>query len=224
MKCIYCFDDKLYRLKNGYLKCAKCKKKFSPFKIKKEKMIISCFSQDLTALQTSKEMNLHYITVQKRYMDYRRKIILFLDQKFEEKTKVNEYDEYIYLEKSKRKDKRYIFDAKDFLTFDYDNGVIYNMLLPELSRFKESFLEDDLDETYYNEFSKYLKWHRIARLKNRENRIVRFWNFFEKSIAKYKGIKQNSFFFYLKEIEFKFNYNAAEQIKILENICNLTTP
>ena len=221
MKCIYCHHDKLYELKNGYLKCSFCKRKFSPFKIERERKLIEFFCKDINALQTSKTLGMSYTTVQKKFFNFRYKLVAYLDKMFENKEKVNEYDEYIYLEKSKRKNKRYIFDAKNFLTFDYDDGKIYNMLLPELSRFKDSFLQDNLDEAYYNEFSKYLKWHRIAKLKNKENRITKFWDFFEKSIAKHKGIKQNSFFFYLKEIEFKFNYNAAEQIKILENICNL---
>jgi transposase-like protein len=154
-------------------------------------------------------------------MLYRYKIISYEDKRFEDKTIVNEYDEYIYLEKRKRKDKRYIFDAKNFLTFDYDDAKIYNMLLPDLSRFKEGFLKDSLDDTYYKEFSKYLKWHRVSSLKNRQNNITKFWDFFENQILKFKGIKNNNFFFYLKEIEFKFNYNTAEQIKILGDICIL---
>jgi len=222
VKCIYCHHNKLYELKNGYFKCAKCKRKFSPFKLEKEKRVISCFSQGLTALQASKELGMHYDSVQKRYMEYRRKIILFLDKKFEEKTKVNEYDEYIYLEKSKRQNKRYIFDAKNFLTFDYDDGRIYNILLPELSRFKDNFLKDNLDETYFKEFSKYLKWHRITKLKNRDNNIIKFWSFFENQIKKYKGIKQNNFFFYLKEIEFRFDYSSSQQSNILENLATST--
>ncbi len=216
--CIYCHRDKLYELKNGYFKCPFCKRKFSPFKIEKERRLIEFFCKNINALQTSKTLGMSYITVQKKFMDFRYKLIIYLDKQFENKEKVNEYDEYIYLEKNKRKDKRYIFDVKDFLTFDYDEGMIYNMLLPELSRFKDSFLQDHLDETYYNEFSKYLKWHKIAKLKNKENLITRFWDFFEKSIAKHKGINQENFFFYLKEIEFKFNYDYDSRVKILTSI------
>ena len=218
MKCIYCHHDKLYELENGYFKCSFCKRKFSPFKIERERKLIELFCQDFNALQTSKTLGMSYITVQKKFMDFRYKLTIYLDKQFDNKQKVNEYDEYIYLEKSKRKNKRYIFDAKNFLTFDYDEGKIYNMLLPELSRFKDSFLQDHLDETYYNEFSKYLKWHKIAKLKNKENRITKFWDFFEKNIIKYKGVKQNNFFFYLKEIEFKFNYDYDNRVKILTSI------
>ncbi len=215
MKCIYCHHDKLYKLKNGYLKCSFCKRKFSPFKIEKERRLIEFFCKDINALQTSKISGVNYTTVQKKFMDFRYRLVGHLDKMFENKEKVNEYDEYIYLEKSKKKDKRYIFDAKNFLTFDYDNGKIYNMLLPELSRFKDSFLEDNLDKTYYQEFSKYLRWNKIAKLKNKDNLITKFWDYFEKNITKYKGIKQNNFFFYLKEIEFKFNYDYDNRVKIL---------
>lgn len=219
MKCIYCSSANLYELQNGYFKCAKCKRKFSPFKVEREKNIITLFCKGLSALQASKESGFTYTTVQKKFMLYRHKIISYEDKKFENKTSVNEYDEYIYLERRKRRDKRYIFDAKNFLTFDYDNGKIYNMLLPELSRFKESFLEDNLDDTYYKEFSKYLKWHRVSNLKNRQNNITKFWDFFENQIIKFKGIKSRNFFFYLKEIEFRYNYSMIDCGKILYKLC-----
>ena len=210
MKCIYCSSLNLYKLKNGHIKCAKCKRKFSPLKVEREKRIIALFCKGLNTLQASEESGYSYITIHKKFMNYRYKIVSYEDEKFEKKRKINEYDEYIYLEKKKRKDKKYIFDAKNFLTFDYDNGKIYNMLLPELSRFKDNFLRDNLDNTYYKEFLKYLKWHRVSNLKKQENNIVKFWNFFENQIIKYKGIKEENFFFYLKEIEFRYNYNNLE--------------
>lgn len=66
MRCIYCYYEKLYELKSGQLKCAKCKKKFSPKKIQTDSKLIDYFCQNLSANQTSKELNISYVTVKKK--------------------------------------------------------------------------------------------------------------------------------------------------------------
>ena len=47
------------------------------------------------------------------------------------------------------------------------------------------------------------------------NNIVSFWDYFEKAILKYKGIKNNSFVYFLKECEFKYNHTNNEAIELL---------
>ncbi|NPA82461.1 MAG: transposase [Epsilonproteobacteria bacterium] len=216
MKCIYC-KNKTYLLKNGYRKCKVCKRKFSPLKVKKELSLIKCFCEDLNALKCSEKLNLNYITVKKRYDHFRKLIALFLEKEYEKKKEVLEFDEYLYLQKSKRRDKKNIFDAYNFLTFDY-GGKVYNLLMPDLSRFKPSFLEDGLDELYYQEFQRFLKIHRVAKLTSHKNQITKFWEFFEEFILKYKGINRDNFFYYLKEAEFKFNYSKQKQKEILQSL------
>ena len=216
MKCIYC-KSKTYKLKNGYRKCAVCKKKFSPFKIEKEEKILKCFCSDLTALECSKKTKLNYITVKKKYEEFRKSIAIFAEKDFEKKKEVIEFDEYLYLEKNKRKGKKNIFDAYNFLTFDY-GGKIYNLMMPDLSRYKTSFLKDSLEEVYYKEFEKFLKLNRVAKLKSSKNLITKFWNFFENFICKYKGVSRENFFYYLKEAEFKFNFSKKEQEEILKKM------
>ncbi len=215
MKCKYCNNGTFYVLKNGYLKCKKCGKKFSPNKIQRRQKVIKCFCEDLTALECSKKTVLNYITVKKLYDDFRKDIATLLEKDFQDKA-VLEYDEYIYLEKSKKRDKKYIFDAVDFLTFHY-NKSIYNLLMPNLNKYKNELLNDGADKAYYKEFSGFMMFNKISKLQKRNNLIVKFWNFFENEITKYKGIKKENFFYYLKEIEFKFNYSKKEQRKILSN-------
>ena len=207
MKCIYCNNENLYKLKSGQLKCAKCKKKFSPKKIQTDSEIIECFINDLTANQSAKKLNMSYVTVKKRYELFRSLIANFLEEQYANKD-VIEYDEYIYLQKSKKKIKENIFDAQNFLTFHYDDKV-YNLLMPNLNRYKSSNIK---------EFSKFMMMNKISKTKKGENLITQFWIFFENSILKYKGINDDNFFFYLKEIEFKFNYSQQVQTKTLSNL------
>jgi hypothetical protein len=213
MKCIYCNCEKLYKIKSGQLKCSKCKKKFSPTKIQKDMDLIVCFCQNFPASQSAKKLGINYVTAKKKYDLFRKLIANYLELEYKDKN-VIEYDEYIYLQKSKKTIKENIFDAQNFLTFHYTNKV-YNLIMPNLKRYKNQFLDDDAAKAYFKEFSKYMMFNKISKTQRRDNIITKFWNFFEESILKYKGVDDKNFFYYLKEIEFKFNYSYEEQKKIL---------
>ena len=216
MKCIFCGNEKLYRLKSGQLKCSSCGRKFSPQKIQRDLKAIECFCKNLTVAQASKLLELNYTTVKKRYEKIRELIAQFLEQEYQN-TKVIEYDEYIYLQRSKKKTKENIFDAQDFLTFHYDNKV-YNLLMPNLNRYKDQFLADGAEEIYFKEFSKFMMFNKISKIQKKQNIITQFWEFFEDFILKYKGVDRKNFFYYLKEAEFKFNYTQEEQRDILQRL------
>ncbi|QOY52773.1 transposase [Candidatus Sulfurimonas baltica] len=213
MKCIYCNNEKLYKLKSAQFKCSKCKKKFSPKRVEKDLSIIESFCENLSINQTSKKLSINYVSVKNRYELFRRLIANHLEESYRDKT-VIEYDEYIYLPKSKKKIKENIFDAQNFLTFHYEDKV-YNLLMTKLNIHKNQFLDDGVGDAYFKEFSKFMMYNKISKTQKRENIITKFWLFFEDSILKYKGIKDENFFYYLKEIEFKFNYEFEEQIEIL---------
>lgn len=213
MKCIYCHHNKLYKLKSSQLKCAKCKKKFSPKKLELNYKIIEYFCSDISAHKTSNTLGINYMTVKSRYDDFRKLVAQFAEDNYQGK-EVLEYDEYIYLEKSKKRVKENIFDAQNFLTFHYKDKI-FNIPMPNLHKYKNAFLRDGAEQSYFKEFSKFMMFNRIAKIQNTDNLITKFWIFFEKSILRYKGIKPENFFYYLKEIEFKFNYTQEEQRRIL---------
>ena len=206
MKCPFCNHNKLYLLKTKQLKCASCKKKFSPKKMEQQHKIIELFCDDFTAYQTAKTLLLNYQTVKNEYENLRKIIANFLENQFLNKN-VQEYDEYLYLEKSKNS-KLEILKAKNFLTFHYENSV-YNLLMPEMNRYNN--LEP-------KELSRFISLNKISKKDKKETIIQNFWEFFESSIVKYRGVKEKNFFYYLKEIEFKFNYPLEEQLKILGDI------
>ncbi|QOY53978.1 transposase [Candidatus Sulfurimonas marisnigri] len=216
MKCIYCNNEKLYKLKSAQVKCSKCKKKFSPKRVEKDLSVIECFCENLSIDQTSKKLLINYVSVKNRYELFRQLIAKHLEEIYRDKA-VIEYDEYIYLPKSKKKIKENIFDAQNFLTFHYENKV-YNLLMTNLNIHKKQFLDDGVGDAYFKEFSKFMMYNKISKTQKRENVITKFWLFFEESILKYKGIKDENFFYYLKEIEFKFNYKLEEQREILINL------
>ncbi len=125
-----------------------------------------------------------------------------------------EYEEYFYLEKSKKNRKSAIFDAHNFLTFDYDS-YIYTLILPSLEKYKTQLIHDKPEDFYLKEFSKFKRKSRIIKVSKYHNVIVEFWDYFEENIALYKGVSNEYFAYYLKEFEFKFNYNKEDAFKLL---------
>jgi transposase-like protein len=166
--------------------------------------IIELFCDDFTAYQTAKTLLLNYQTVKNEYENLRKIIANFLENQFLNKN-VQEYDEYLYLEKSKNS-KLEMLKAKNFLTFHYENSV-YNLLMPEMNRYNN--LEP-------KELSRFISLNKISKKDKKETIIQNFWEFFESSIVKYRGVKEKNFFYYLKEIEFKFNYKKEQQMQILK--------
>ena len=211
MKCIYC-KAQTYKLNNGYFKCKICKKKFSPKKFDRKKKIQECFCKDFSINRCAKTLKLNYITVQKEYKKIREDIILKQEEQFLNKKKILEYDEYIYIPKSKANQKSAIFDGFNFLTYNFDNKI-YNILLPSLKRYKPILLEDSADEVYYKELEKFLlSWH----LSNSggSSFIKSFWQYFEEFMLRFNGINSDNFIYYLKEAEYKFNYGCEGLTKL----------
>ena len=199
--CSQCNNNKFYTLANGYIKCTKCKRKYSLKKIEQNKKIVQYFCEDLNALETSKQLNLTYVTVSKKFKLYRELIVSYLDTKYNNiKNDPNEFDEYIYIKNANIK------NAQNFLTFNYSN-YIYNLMLPPLKKF--SYIEDE------KQLAKFLQYNKIAKLESSNSLINNFWKFLEEFLNKYKGVDKNSFIYYLKEAEFKFNYNKKAQEDIL---------
>jgi len=214
-ECLYC-QHSLYQLGDGMLKCSHCKKKQSPERINKVIMLINCFSSDETALSASKRLGLSYVSVHNYYDNFRRLSALICESQYEAIRHLScEYEEYFYLEQSKRQKKSAIFDAHNFLSFDYE-GHLYNIIMPSLQQYRQQFTEDHLEDVYNSEFMRFKRKSRIIKVSKRYNHIVKFWEYFEASIVRYKGVSNATFAYYLKEIEFKFNHNKVRQQTLLE--------
>ena len=213
--CIYC-QHSLYKLNDGMLKCSSCKKKYSPSRVNKILTLISAFSTDESTLSCSKRLHLSYICVQGYYKEFRHICAEVCETQYNKvRAKECEYEEYFYLAQSKKHTNKAIFDAVNFLTFDYE-GHIYNILMPSLQKYKHQFLHDNLENVYANEFSKFKRKSHIIKLSKFQNNIEKFWSFFEVSVLHYKGISNEAFPMYLKEIEFKFNHTLEQKKEILQ--------
>jgi len=214
IECLYC-SGFVYTLADNRVKCSRCNKKIAKQKINKVITLIYAFVNNESALHLAKRISLSYVSVQKYYKEFRRISAQICENEYEGFRDTNcEYEEYFYLEKSKQSKKEAIFDAHNFLTFDY-NKHIYTLLMPSLHQYKKQFIQDNLEETYTSEFNKFKRDNRIIKVSSHHNNIVKFWEYFENRILHYKGISSESFAYYLKEYEFKYNHTETEAIRLL---------
>ncbi|MEO1923932.1 MAG: hypothetical protein ABGX25_05410 [Nautiliaceae bacterium] len=194
MSCIYCNHYILYKLNDGYYKCAKCKRKFSPKKIERKAKILKGFLDLLTPNEISKKYNISYATVVKEIKHIRRVIANICEKEFLKKENINEFEEYLYIPKSLKKSPNSIYKAQNFLTIDY-GGKIYNIMLSNMKNY---------ETLSPNEIKSMFRQSKIIKIYEKTT-IKKFWIFFEEFIKKFKGISEKEFFYYLKEAEFRFN-------------------
>ncbi len=213
-QCLYC-NHYVYRTKDNNLKCSSCKKKLSIQKVNKIIFLLQCFLDNKSALESSKLLDISYISAKNYYQDFRIIATNISEYNYTQLHDKNvEYEEYFYIEKSKKKRLNAIFEAHNFLTFDYD-GYIYTILMPSLLKYKNQFIEDGVDGAYIEEFKRFKRTFKIIKISKQYNTIIKFWDYFEKNIVIYKGISNELFAYYLKEFEFKFNYTKEEAFEQL---------
>lgn len=209
--CPYCNCKKLYILKNDYIKCKECSRKFSLKKYNLDLKIIDFFCNDSNALETSKRLNINYRTVQNRYSLFRKLCVNYLDELYQnsvqEKSSYEEH--YFFTQKDKVKKAKSIYDAINIIGF-FSNNRVFTLLMPALPK--------PLDKKEDKSFEKYLQWHKIYSAQNQTSKLKDFWIFLDESIRKYKGINSENFIYYLKECEFKFNFSKEMQQQILKDI------
>jgi len=213
--CPYC-QAPLYGLGDGMFKCSRCRRKLSPRRHAKIRRLIAAFCDGENALACAEGLGYSYVSVHTHFNTFRRLCARISEEQYETlRHKSCEYEEYFYLERSKRGQKNAVFDAHNFLTFDYE-GHLYTIVMPSLVQFRQQFIDDNLESVYAAEFVRFKRQSRLIRISQRYNSIVRFWEYFEQNILRYKGVSRENFPLYLKEMEFKFNHTPEQQSALLE--------
>ena len=192
MSCIYCGHYILYKLKEGNFKCAKCKRKFSIKKIERKAKILKGFLDELNPNEISKKYNISYAAVVKEIKNIRMVIAKICEDEFLKKDDIKEFEEYIYIPNKNIK------SAQNFLTIDF-GGRIYNIMLSPLKNY-------DFNE---KEIKSFFRQNKIIKIYDKKA-IKEFWVYFENFMKRFKGIKEDNFFYYLKEAEFRFNNYKIE--------------
>src|SRR6266540_6661726 len=79
-RCVYCNSNKIYRLKDKRIKCKICEKKYSLNQLKRDMQILYYFYLELSAKKTSKEMELDYGSIHRKFMQFRKSIAEYCNQ------------------------------------------------------------------------------------------------------------------------------------------------
>ncbi len=208
--------------------------KLSTFKIKK---IISCFSNELTAVQSAKQLGLNRNTVDRFFTLFREAIAEYQEV---QKTKFRgsiEIDES-YFGSRHHGDKRGRSTERKIPVIGLlkRKGQVYTEIIPDASRSSllpiiqglivksksniytdkwrsyDSLVYQGYKHTRINHSKEFVKGH------NHINGIESFWSYVKRKMRKHNGIPRHKFYLYLKESEFRFNNRHQDLTKLLAKV------
>lgn len=233
-KCIFCSNYHMYRLKDNRLKCRHCHRIYSLNKLRKELEILYHFYLEISARKTSIALGLSYKSVSDRFMEYRYKMADYLRKQFKELSGDLEIDESYFGGKRKGKRGRGAYNKAIVFGILERHGKVYTAVVPNvkaktlLKHIKEKTKKGSVyyTDTFrsYNSLVIYGKHERIDHTKtlveyNKHiNGIEGFWSFAKERFMKYHGINRDNYYWYLKEMEFRFNYRYEDLFKLLIKI------
>lgn len=234
-KCIFCSNYGLYRLKDKRLKCNKCRKKYSFHKLRKDINILYYFYLEVSARKAARELGLSYRTVRSRYMEFRYRIADYLATQFTKMRGDIELDESYFGGKRKGKRGRGAYNKAIVFGILERNGRVYTTVVPNVKA--ETLMEEIRTKThkgsvFYTDtfrsykslvfYGKHIEIDHSKKLaeddKKHINGIEGFWSFAKERFMKYHGIGRHNYYWYLKEMEFRFNYRDDDIFKKLANI------
>jgi len=217
--CPQCQSKKQYHLKDGRVRCATCKHRYSPAKQRRSQHLIEGFLDELTPKECAQKYGQSFPTVFERYTLFRQVITLYLEHIYQYKgATFSEYEEYLFLPRSKRENPKFFLEGISIMGMNQDNYV-YTLLMPDhFYQYQHHYEKDALKEVASAELSSYRHWHKISKLKTFDTPLTKFWHFLESFMGRFHGVKRVYFTDYLKEAEFRFNFSKNEQKIILTEL------
>ena len=235
-KCIFFNKYGLYRLADKRVKCKHCKRYYSLKKLRRDLEILYYFYLEVSARKASKELDIDYGVVHRKFMQFRKLIAEHCNQEAKKLNGELEIDESYF--GGKRKGNRGRGAANKAIVFGIleRKGKIYTKIVENVSA--ETLMSEIKNKTKkgsvfytdgwksYASLEQYGKHNIIDHDKvlvdknhNHINGIEGFWSFAKERFHKYHGIDKQNYPFYVKEMEFRFNNRNENVYKLLMNIC-----
>ena len=230
-RCILCNSTKLYKLGNGQAKCKQCKHKYSLKKLRKDLSVLYHFYLDVSARKTAIALGLSYRTVSIRFMEYRYKMAEYLREQFKKMNGEIEIDESYFGGKRKGKRGRGAYNKAIVFGILERKGKVYTAVVPNVkaktSMGKITKKTKKGSVSYTDQFRSYKslilygKHERsdhsktLVEYNKHINGIEGFWSFAKERFMKYHGINRDNYYWYLKEMEFRFNYRKEDLFNVL---------
>ena len=208
--------------------------RLSNFQIRK---IIEYFALELTAVQTSKQLKINRKSVDRIYGIIREKIIRYQELNQDIFHGEIEMDESYFGGKRKYERGRSTKEKVPVFGLLKRNGKVYTQIVPDVSRntlmkiirskvVSNSKIYTDSWRSYDSLVIDGYRHFRINHSKefskgkrNHINGIESFWSYAKNKLNRHYGIPPERFYFYLKELEFRFNNRHCQNLaKLIEKL------
>ena len=235
-KCIFCDNYGLYRLADKRVKCKQCKRRYHLPTLKRDLQILYYFYLEISARKTSKELNINYGLVHRKFMQFRKAIAEHCNNQSNKLNGELELDESYFGGKRKGNRGRGANNKTIVLGILERKGQVYTKIVENVS--KETLMEEIKNKTKKGSVFYTDGWRSYADLKqfgkhniikhnedlfadghNHINGIEGFWSYAKERFHKYHGINHANYPFYLKEMEFRFNHRNESIFNLLFDIC-----
>ena len=199
--------------------------------MEKDLTILYHFYLEISARKTSIALGISYRTVSRRFMEYRHKMAEYLNEQFKELRGEIEIDESYFGGKRKGKRGRGAYNKAIVFGILERNGKVYTAVVPNVKAKtlmakitkktkKGSVFFTDQFRSYkslilYGKHEKIDHSKTLVEYNKHINGIEGFWSFAKERFMKYHGINRNNYYWYLKEMEFRFNYRYNDLFKKL---------
>ena len=206
-------------------------RRLSNYKVKK---ILRCFSEDLTASQTAKILQINRNTINEYFNEFRLKIFALnkeAGQKFSGEIELDE--SYFGARRVKGKRDRGAAGKTPVFGVLKRDGNVYVEVVEKCNKkqlmpiIKGQILEGSTVYTDgwkaynglilngYDHYRIYHSKNEFARGKCHVNGIEAFWSYCKRRLAKFNGLTDENFILHLKECEFRWNMRDKNLSQIL---------
>ena len=192
--------------------------KLSSYEIKK---LLRCFCDELTAVQTSKQLHLNRNTIDRHYTIFREHIATYQEAQMKKLRGNIEIDESYFGSRHRGDPRGRSTKTKiPVVGILKRNGAVYTEIIPDASRRSlmpiiARLVAKSKSNVYTDKWKSYdglvlsgYKHYRINHSKefvqhhNHINGIESFWSYVKRKMRKHNGVPRHKFSLYLKESEF----------------------
>ena len=200
----------------------------------KIRQIVKLFSIDLTASQIAEITNLNRNTINRHLKALRERIAFFCQEESPVKGEVEVDESYFGVRRVKGLRGRGSRGKTIVFGIFKRNGRVYTEIVPDCSKRAlqgiirgrvelESVIHSDgwrgYDGLVDLDYQKYFRVehgnNEFANEHSHINGIESFWAYAKTRLVKFRGLQKHSFYFHLKECEFRFNHRHEDIYKML---------
>ena len=203
----------------------------------KFRQMVKLFAIDLDASQVTQVTGLNRNTVNRYFMALRRRIAEFCEQQAPVRGEIELDESYFGPRRVKGLRGRGASCKTIVFGIFKRQGGVYTEIVPDCSRATlqavirgrvslESVIHSDgwrgynglVDIGYQKHFRVNHGENEFANERSHINGIESFWGYAKTRLARFRGLSKSTFFWHLKECEFRFNHRAQDIYKVLLKI------